>query len=39
MNSIEKSSDDKELLENLELIFQNFDDVVKKKEDIKDIRE
>ena len=39
MAEIEKSSDDKDLLKNLELIFQNFDIVVKKKEDIKDIRD
>ena len=39
MTEIEKSSDDSELLKNLELIFQNFDIVVKKKEDIKDIRD
>ncbi len=39
MAEIEKSSDDQELLKNLELIFQNFDIVVKKKEDIKDIRD
>ncbi|GLI57318.1 type I restriction endonuclease EcoAI subunit S [Propionigenium maris DSM 9537] len=39
MAEIEKSSDDKELLKNLELIFQNFDIVVKRKEDIKDIRD
>jgi type I restriction enzyme S subunit len=39
MIEIEKSSDDGELLKNLEMIFQNFDIVVKKKEDIKDIRD
>ena len=35
---IEKSSDDTKLLNNLELVFNNFDKIVKTKEDIKDIR-
>lgn len=39
MAEIEKSCDNKDLLKNLELVFQNFDVVVKKKEDIKDIRD
>lgn len=39
MAEIEKSSENKDLLKNLELVFQNFDIVVKKKEDIKDIRD
>ena len=39
MNEIEKSNSNHDLLENLELIFRNFDTVVKTKEDIKDIRD
>ncbi len=39
MNEIEKSNSNHDLLENLELIFRNFDSVVKTKEDIKDIRD
>ena len=35
---IEKSNSDKELLKNLELVFSNFDKVIRSKEDIKDIR-
>lgn len=35
---IEKSSDDTKLLNNLELVFNNFDKIVKTKEDIEDIR-
>ena len=35
---IEKSNSDKELLKNLELVFGNFDKVIRSKEDIKDIR-
>ena len=35
---IEKSSDDTKLLNNLELVFNNFDKIVKTKEDIKNIR-
>jgi type I restriction enzyme S subunit len=38
MSQIEKSNDNDELLNNLDLIFNNFDDLVKKKEDVKDIR-
>ncbi len=35
---IEKNNSDKELLKNLELVFSNFDKVIRSKEDIKDIR-
>ena len=35
---IEKSNSDKELLKNLEVVFSNFDKVIRSKEDIKDIR-
>ena len=35
---IENSGNDKELLKNLEIVFSNFDKIVKTKEDIKDIR-
>ena len=38
LTEIEKSSDDTKLLNNLELVFNNFDKIVKTKEDIKDIR-
>ena len=38
LSEIEKSSDDTKLLNNLELVFNNFDKIVKTKEDIKDIR-
>jgi len=39
MSEIEKSDSNKDLLESLEMIFKNFDIVVKEKEDIKDIRD
>ena len=38
LTEIEKSNSDKELLKNLELVFSNFDKVIRSKEDIKDIR-
>ena len=38
MTEIENSNSDKELLNNLELVFNNFEKIVKTKEDIKDIR-
>jgi restriction endonuclease S subunit len=39
MSEIEKSDSNKDLLVSLEMIFKNFDIVVKEKEDIKDIRD
>ncbi len=38
LTEIKKSYDDTKLLNNLELVFNNFDKIVKTKEDIKDIR-
>ena len=38
LSEIESQSNDKELLKNLEIIFANFDKIIKTKEDIKDIR-
>lgn len=38
LEDVEKCNSDAELLKNLELVFSNFDVVVKSKEDIKDIR-
>lgn len=38
LSEIESQSSDKDLLKNLEIIFANFDKIIKTKEDIKDIR-
>ncbi|MCI6153388.1 MAG: restriction endonuclease subunit S [Fusobacterium perfoetens] len=38
LEEIEKSNSDKKLYNSLELVFNNFDKVIKTKEDIKDIR-
>lgn len=38
LSEIESQSSDKDLLKNLDLIFANFDKIIKTKEDIKDIR-
>ena len=39
MAEIEKSDSNIDLLNSLEMVFKNFDTIVKNKEDIKDIRD